>query len=97
MAAPGKLFACQHYGLEPDLMTVAKSMAGGLPMGACLIGPRVTGIKPMTHGSTFGGNPLACAAALATLEVMRRDDLPGRAGPRWANTCWAGCSASSRR
>jgi acetylornithine/LysW-gamma-L-lysine aminotransferase len=75
----GKLFACQHYGIEPDLMTIAKSMAGGLPMGACLIGPRVTGIKPMTHGSTFGGNPLACAAALATLEVMRRDDLPGRA------------------
>jgi acetylornithine/LysW-gamma-L-lysine aminotransferase len=75
----GKLFACEHYGLEPDLMTIAKSMAGGLPMGACLIGPRVTGIKPMTHGSTFGGNPLACAAALATLEVMRRDELPGRA------------------
>ena len=75
----GRLFASQHYGLEPDLMTVAKSMAGGVPMGACLIGPRVQGIKPLTHGSTFGGNPLACAAALATLEVMRRDDLPGRA------------------
>jgi acetylornithine/LysW-gamma-L-lysine aminotransferase len=88
----GKLFACQHYGLEPDLMTVAKSMAGGLPMGACLIGPRVQNITPMTHGSTFGGNPLACAAALATLEVMTgeyswsRDQnpkglsLPARAG-----------------
>jgi acetylornithine/LysW-gamma-L-lysine aminotransferase len=75
----GKLFACQHDGIEPDLMTVAKSMAGGVPMGACLIGPRVTGIRPMTHGSTFGGNPLACAAALATLDVMQRDDLPGRA------------------
>jgi acetylornithine/LysW-gamma-L-lysine aminotransferase len=98
----GKLFACQHYSLAPDLMTVAKSMAGGLPMGACLIGPRVAGpstssgsgpvgervepstssgggIRPMTHGSTFGGNPLACAAALATLEVMQRDALPERA------------------
>jgi len=75
----GKLFAGEHYGLEPDLMTIAKSMAGGLPMGACLIGPRVTGIKPMTHGSTFGGNPLACAAALATLAVMQRDNLPERA------------------
>jgi len=75
----GKLFACQHDGIEPDLMTVAKSMAGGVPMGACLIGPRVTGIRSMTHGSTFGGNPLACAAALATLDVMQRDDLPGRA------------------
>ena len=75
----GKLFACQHDGIEPDLMTVAKSMAGGLPMGACLIGPRVGTLAPMSHGSTFGGNPLACAAALATLEVMRTDDLPGRA------------------
>jgi len=66
----GKLFACQHHGLTPDLMTIAKSMAGGLPMAACLIGPRVQNIRPLTHGSTFGGNPLACAAALAVLEVM---------------------------
>jgi acetylornithine/LysW-gamma-L-lysine aminotransferase len=71
----GRLFACEHHGLEPDLMTVAKSMAGGLPMGACLIGPRVANIRPGVHGSTFGGNPLACAAALAVLEVM-------------AATCW---------
>ena len=75
----GKLFACQHYDLAPDLMTVAKSMAGGLPMGACLIGPRVGKLTPMSHGSTFGGNPLACAAALATLDVMTNRDLPGRA------------------
>ncbi|MGC8780995.1 MAG: aspartate aminotransferase family protein, partial [Anaerolineae bacterium] len=75
----GRLFACEHYGLTPDLMTIAKSMAGGLPMGACLIGPRVQNIRPLTHGSTFGGNPLACAAALATLEVMQRDRLPERA------------------
>lgn len=75
----GKLFAHQHYGLEPDLMPVAKSMAGGLPMGACLIGSRVGTLEPMTHGSTFGGNPLACAAALAALEVMDTEDLPGRA------------------
>ena len=75
----GRLFAGEHYGVEPDLMTVAKSMAGGLPMGACLIGPRVGALAPMSHGSTFGGNPLACAAALATLEVMRTEDLPGRA------------------
>lgn len=73
----GRLFACEHYDLTPDLMTIAKSMAGGLPMGACLIGPRVTGIRPLTHGSTFGGNPLACAAALATLEVMTRTSPPG--------------------
>jgi acetylornithine/LysW-gamma-L-lysine aminotransferase len=72
----GKLFACQHTGVEPDLMAVAKSMAGGLPMGACLIGPRVANLAPMTHGSTFGGNPLACAAALATLDVLTPPSPP---------------------
>ncbi len=74
----GKLFACQHIGLEPDLMTVAKSMAGGLPMGACLIGPRVRNISPLTHGSTFGGNPLACAAALAALNAMTETHVIAR-------------------
>jgi acetylornithine/LysW-gamma-L-lysine aminotransferase len=72
----GKMFACEHHGMQPDLMCIAKSMAGGLPMGACLIGPRVGPLPAMAHGSTFGGNPLACAAALATLAVMRNDDLP---------------------
>ena len=77
----GKLFACQHYGLEPDLMSVAKSMAGGLPMGACLIGPRVQKIAPLTHGSTFGGNPLACAAAIATLDAMTNASVIARSTP----------------
>ncbi len=75
----GKLFACEHVGLEPDLLAVAKSMAGGLPMGACLIGPRLGELERMSHGSTFGGNPLACAAALATLRVMHDERLPERA------------------
>ena len=75
----GRMFACEHHGLHPDLMVIAKSMAGGLPMGACLIGPRVGSLRPMAHGSTFGGNPLACAAALATLDVLIADDLPRRA------------------
>jgi len=75
----GKMFASEHHGVRPDLLLVAKSMAGGLPMGACMIGPRVGSLPPMAHGSTFGGNPLACAAALATLDVMVSDDLPGRA------------------
>jgi LysW-gamma-L-lysine/LysW-L-ornithine aminotransferase len=75
----GRMFACEHYGVSPDLMLIAKSMAGGLPMGACLIGPRVGALPVMAHGSTFGGNPLACAAALATLDAMRIEDLPGRA------------------
>jgi acetylornithine/LysW-gamma-L-lysine aminotransferase len=75
----GKMFAHQHYGLQPDLMALAKSIAGGLPMGACLIGDRVTNLQPMTHGATFGGNPLMCAAALAALDVLVQEDLPGRA------------------
>jgi len=75
----GRLFAAEHYGVTPDLLCVAKSMAGGLPMGGCLIGPRVQNLRPLVHGTTFGGNPLACAAALATLDIMERDCLPERA------------------
>jgi acetylornithine/LysW-gamma-L-lysine aminotransferase len=66
----GRLFACEHFGVTPDLLAVAKSMAGGLPIGACLIGPRVGNLPSMSHGSTFGGNPLAAAAALAAITVM---------------------------
>jgi len=75
----GTLFAHTQYALQPDLMPIAKSMAGGLPMGACLIGARVGTLEAMTHGSTFGGNPLACAAGIAALEVIQREDLAGRA------------------
>jgi acetylornithine/LysW-gamma-L-lysine aminotransferase len=74
----GRFWACQHYGVQPDLMAIAKSMAGGLPMGACLIGSRIGTLPKLAHGSTFGGNPLACAAALATLDVMEREKLPAR-------------------
>jgi acetylornithine/LysW-gamma-L-lysine aminotransferase len=75
----GKMFACEHYGLEPDLVALAKSIAGGLPMGATLIGERVGQLPPQTHGSTFGGNPLACAASLAAIEFLETNDLPERA------------------
>jgi acetylornithine/LysW-gamma-L-lysine aminotransferase len=75
----GKMFAHQHYGLEPDLLCLAKSIAGGIPMGATLIGPRVGDLPAQVHGSTFGGNPLACAASLAAIDVLESQDLPGRA------------------
>ncbi len=75
----GRMFACEHHGLRPDLMAVAKGIAGGVPMGAVLIGERVQNIKPGVHGSTFGGNPLACAAALAAIDYMLAHDLPGQA------------------
>ena len=72
----GQMFAIQHFGVTPDLLTCAKSIAGGVPMGAVLIGKNVKNITPGVHGSTFGGNPLACAAALATLDVILSEDLP---------------------
>ncbi len=78
----GRLFACDHYDLQPDILCIAKSLAGGVPMGAICLGPRVTQtgrINGGIHGSTFGGNPLACAAALATLDILEREALPERA------------------
>jgi acetylornithine/LysW-gamma-L-lysine aminotransferase len=75
----GRMFASQHHDLQPDLMCVAKAIAGGLPMGAVLIGPRVGDLPKKVHGSTFGGNPLACAAALATIRSIESEHLPQRA------------------
>jgi acetylornithine/LysW-gamma-L-lysine aminotransferase len=75
----GKMFAFQHYGIEPDILCLAKGMAGGVPMGAVMLGDRITGIRRGVHGSTFGGNPLACAAALATMDVLESEDLPAQA------------------
>jgi len=79
MGRTGRMLACAHYGLQPDLLCLGKGIAGGLPMGAVLIGPRVGRLPHSVHGSTFGGNPLACAAALATLRVIREESLPERA------------------
>ncbi len=75
----GKMFALSHHGLEPDMVCVAKSIAGGVPMGALLIAERLGEISPGIHGSTFGGNPLACAASLAALDVLEKEKLPERA------------------
>jgi len=75
----GRLFAYQRYGLEPDIVCVAKSMAGGLPMGATLLHERWGMLPPAVHGSTFGGNPLACAAALASIRFILDQDLSQRA------------------
>jgi acetylornithine/LysW-gamma-L-lysine aminotransferase len=75
----GEMFALQHYGLQPDLLCLAKSMAGGLPMGAVLFGERIGKLPAQVHGSTFGGNPLACAASLAAIEYIQANHLPERA------------------
>lgn len=75
----GRMFAIQHFGVTPDMLTCAKSLAGGVPMGAVLIGHNVRNLTPGVHGSTFGGNPLSCAAALAALNVMEDENLPRQA------------------
>jgi len=72
----GKWFVYQHAGIQPDVVLLAKGLASGVPIGACLArGPAAAVFKPGTHGSTFGGNPLACAAALATLAAIEEESL----------------------
>lgn len=75
----GKMFASEHFDLQADFVAVAKSIAGGMPMGAVMIGERVKKLEPMIHGSTFGGNPLACAAGLAAIGFIEKENLPARA------------------
>jgi LysW-gamma-L-lysine/LysW-L-ornithine aminotransferase len=75
----GRMFAIQHYGVTPDLLTCAKSLAGGVPMGAVLFSRHIKNLTPGVHASTFGGNPLACAAAVAALHVMEEESLPRQA------------------
>ncbi len=78
----GSFFACEQYGVQPDILCLAKALGGGLPMGAICLGTRVIEsgrIGKGVHGSTFGGNPLACATALATLDIIENEHLPERA------------------
>ncbi len=66
----GRMFACEHWGIEPDILCVAKGIASGLPLGAMIARSEISTWTPGTHGSTFGGNPVACAAALATIGLL---------------------------
>ncbi|MCL2831072.1 MAG: aspartate aminotransferase family protein [Betaproteobacteria bacterium] len=76
MARTGKWFGFQHSGVLPDIITLAKGLASGVPIGACLTAKAAAGLfGPGNHGSTFGGNPLACTAALTTLETIEKDGL----------------------
>ena len=74
----GRMFALEHFQLAPDMVCLAKSIAGGMPMGAVLCTDAIQ-IAPGLHGTTFGGNPVCCAAARATLEFMLETDLAGEA------------------
>lgn len=83
----GRWFGFEHFGVQPDVICLAKALAGGLPIGACLAKPEVAAFQPGDHASTFGGGPVVCAAALAVLDVMDDEDLPARAaagGKRFA-------------
>jgi len=75
----GTLFAYEQYGVEPDVMTLAKGLGGGVPIGAFLVKEEAAVLEPGDHGSTFGGNPLACAAGYATLQYVIENDIPAHA------------------
>lgn len=76
MGRTGRWYGWQHAGVKPDVMTLAKGLASGVPIGACVAAGRATGLfGPGNHGSTFGGNPLACAAALATFDTIIDEGL----------------------
>jgi acetylornithine/N-succinyldiaminopimelate aminotransferase len=76
MGRTGRWFAYQHYGIQPDLVTVAKPIAGGLPLGALLVTEKVSAcIHPGMHGTTFGGGPLACAVALQLVTILQKEKL----------------------
>lgn len=80
MGRTGTLFAYEQYGIEPDIMTLAKGLASGVPIGAILAREKASVFTPGEHGSTFGGNPLACAAGYATLKFIIDNDIPANAG-----------------
>lgn len=80
----GALFACQHSGVTPDILIMAKSIAAGLPMGAVAIHERHGPLPRGAHGTTFGGSPLLCAAARAALRAYIEDDLPAQAAAKGA-------------
>ncbi|MBU3695967.1 aspartate aminotransferase family protein [Dechloromonas sp.] len=80
MARTGKWFGYQHAGIQPDIATLAKGLGSGVPIGACMAGGRAAGLfGPGNHGSTFGGNPLACTAALTTIDVIEDEGLMAHA------------------
>ncbi len=75
MGRTGKFFSWEHFGIVPDIVTMAKGLAGGVPIGAMLTGPRTDLFEPGDHGTTFGGNPIACAAGIATIKTILDENL----------------------
>ena len=79
MGRTGKWWAIEHFGVEPDIITIAKGIASGMPMGACLARQSVMDWERGAHGNTFGGNPIACAAALATMDLIEKEYMANAA------------------
>jgi 4-aminobutyrate aminotransferase len=79
MGRTGKLFAVEHWGVEPDIICSAKGIASGMPLGAIIARDRVMDWPPGSHASTFGGNPVSCRAALATLQLIEREYMKNAA------------------
>jgi 4-aminobutyrate aminotransferase len=73
MGRTGKMFASQHFGFEPDIICLAKGIASGMPLGAIIAKQDIMDWPPGSHASTFGGNPIACAAALKTIELLEKE------------------------
>jgi 4-aminobutyrate aminotransferase len=80
MGRTGKMFAVEHSGVKPDVVAMGKGIASGLPLGAFVADSSVMSWPPGAHGTTFGGNPISCAAALATIELLEQDLMPNAAG-----------------
>jgi acetylornithine/N-succinyldiaminopimelate aminotransferase len=85
MGRTGKLFACQHWGIAPDILVLAKALGGGMPLGAFVGRPEIMKTlskdPPLSHVTTFGGHPVSCAAGLAALDILIENKLPERAEP----------------
>jgi acetylornithine aminotransferase len=80
MARTGKWFGYQHAGIQPDVATLAKGLGSGVPIGACMVSGKAAGLfAPGNHGSTFGGNPLACTAAITTIQTIESEGLMAKA------------------
>lgn len=95
MGRTGKFFSWEHYGIVPDIVTMAKGLAGGVPIGAMLTGPRTDLFVAGDHGTTFGGNPIACAAGIATLQTIMEQNLVENAaamGAYWRTKLEALCA-----
>jgi acetylornithine aminotransferase/acetylornithine/N-succinyldiaminopimelate aminotransferase len=94
MGRTGKFFSWEHYDVVPDIVTMAKGLAGGVPIGAMLTGPRSDLFVPGDHGTTFGGNPIACAAGIATIQTIIEENLLENAkkmGAYWRTKLEAMC------